>query len=186
MMKLRAPSFWLGLALGGMAVVVALWLPYVNWRRVVDPVATASLVIRHDAKGDGQFGAPRSGNRRHRGVDLSAPLNTPVRAIRSGTVVEAGTHRGLGRFVQVKHQNKLRSLYAHLNEVTVQPGERVRQGEQIGTVGKTGNAKHPSVTPHLHLEVSKNGKSFDPQALGLRIVELPVGPEDTSYASGGE
>jgi murein DD-endopeptidase MepM/ murein hydrolase activator NlpD len=52
----------------------------------------------------------------------------------------------------------------------------VRQGEWVGTVGKTGNARHRWITPHLHLEVVKDGHPIDPQSLGLPIVDATTRP----------
>ena len=156
------------------AVIAASEARYVNWHPVVPPVDARPLLVRKDAKGDGRFGASRSGHRRHRGIDLSAPLDSPVHAIRSGTVVEVGTHRGLGQFVQIRHSPRLRSLYAHLSRTDVSPGARVAQGAVIGTVGKTGNAKSHWITPHLHLEVVRDDEPIDPQTLGLRVI-APAG-----------
>ncbi len=190
---LARPPFWTGLALGCGLTAVAFQLPYVNWHLVAPPVDALPLTIRQDAKGDGRFSAPRSGGRHHRGIDLSAPLQSPVRAIRSGTVVQVGSHRGFGRFVELEHRHSLHSFYAHLGQVTVEVGARVRQGQQIGTVGKTGNARHPWITPHLHLEVVKDGTPIDPQTLGLQVVESAVraverhtpSEDDDDDASGG-
>ena len=189
MKRLARGSFWLGLLVGCGATIAVLEIPYVNWQPVVPPIDARPLVLRQDAKGDGRFQSPRSGHRRHRGIDLAAPLNSPVRAIRSGRVVQVGTHRGLGRFVELEHPAHLHSLYAHLNTVSVEPGARIRQGEVIGTVGKTGNARHPWITPHVHLEVLKDGEPINPQRLGLQVVE-PVTPLATGASStdarGGE
>ena len=156
--------------LGCALTIAAFELPYVNWQAVAAPIETSSLMIREDAKGDGRFLAPRSGHRRHRGIDLVAELHSPVHAILSGTVVQVGVHRGLGRFVELEHRHELHSLYAHLNDVEVAPGQRVRQGAVIGTVGKTGNARSRWVKPHVHLEVLKHGEPVDPQTLGLRVL----------------
>ena len=157
-----------GLALGVAVGWVGQWLVYVDWHPIVEPLDQEQLVVRADGKGDGSFGAPRSGNRRHRGVDIEAPLGSPVRAIRSGVVIESGKHRGLGRYLELEHRHSLRSLYGHLATVSVDVGERVRQGQVIATVGKTGNAKHPLITPHLHLEMVRDGKPIDPTTfLGL-------------------
>jgi len=182
----------------GVALVAAREGPYINWHAVVSPVDARPLVIRQDAKGKGYFGAPRSGHRFHRGIDLVAALKSPVRAIRSGWVVRVATHRGLGRYVELEHEPHLHSLYAHLDTVTVKEGERVPQGAIIGSVGKTGNARHPWITPHLHLEVVRDGTPIDPQGLGLHVTRLAAisregsaeDPEDESTesidASGGE
>ena len=178
-----SPALWIGAALGTMLTAVIWEVPYINWYPVVAPLEASPLVIRQDAKGDGRFLAPRSGRRRHRGVDLVAALHSPVRAIRSGTVVQIGVHRGLGRFVELEHRQHLHSVYAHLDEVLVEAGARVRQGTQIGTVGKTGNARHRWITPHLHLEVVKDGHPIDPQSLGLPIVD-PARAPDLSGGAG--
>ncbi|MDP3722076.1 MAG: M23 family metallopeptidase [Candidatus Omnitrophota bacterium] len=175
---------WIGMALGSGLTVAALELPYVNWRRIAPPLEVSPLIIRRDAKGDGRFLAPRSGRRRHRGVDMTAALNSPVRSIRSGRVVEVGLHRGLGRFVEVEHRHGLRSRYAHLSKVVVAVGSRVPQGALIGRVGKTGNARSAQIQPHLHLELLRDGKPIDPQALGLRLIDpaAPVQPPSAGRA----
>ncbi|MBI4597788.1 MAG: M23 family metallopeptidase [Candidatus Omnitrophica bacterium] len=168
-------SWWMGLVAGCGALTAAIELPYVNWYPVVAPIDARPLVIRQDAGGDGRFLAPRSGHRRHRGIDVVAELESPVRAIRSGTVVTVGRHRGLGRYVEIEHRRRLRSLYAHLQTVTVSEGQRVAQGAVIGAVGKTGNARFARIAPHLHLEVVRDGQPIDPARLGLRLIE-PAAP----------
>ena len=172
------------------AVTAATWAaleaPYLNWQAIAPPVDVRPLLIRHDAKGDGRFAAPRSGHRQHRGVDLAAELGSPVRTIRSGMVTRVGLHHGLGRFVEVAHRRDLHSLYAHLNEVDVRVGERVRQGERIGTVGKTGNARHPWIAPHVHLEVVRDGEPIDPQTLGLVMVSPQTTPADGTMQANDE
>ncbi|MBI4003940.1 MAG: M23 family metallopeptidase [Candidatus Omnitrophica bacterium] len=162
--------FWLGLAAGLALTVLAREAPYLNWKTFAAPLETDVLQVRQDAKGDGHFGAPRSGRRSHRGIDLLAPLNSPVRVIRSGTVIEVGAHRGLGRFVEVSHGGGLTSLYAHLASSRVERGDRVTQGQVIGAVGKTGNARHPWISSHLHFEVARRGEVVDPSTLGLRVL----------------
>ncbi len=168
-------------------VVAGVEAQYLNWHPIVSPVDTEPLRIRSDAKGKGGFGAPRSGNRRHAGIDLAAPLKSPVRAIRSGRVVTVGRHRGRGRYIDLEHGGHLHSRYAHLSEVRVEEGQRVRQGETIGLVGKTGNARHPAIMPHVHLEVWRDEERIDPQTLGLQVSESTAAQvERVAYASGGE
>ncbi len=183
-LSLSRRSFWIGLAAGVGLSLVLREIPYINWEPVVPPV-DGPLVIRHDAKGDGRFAAPRSGNRKHRGIDVAAELGSAVRAIRSGAVLETGTHRGLGRFVKLEHNGGMTSLYAHLKDVTIEAGDRVGQGQPIGTVGKTGNARHPWITPHVHLEVVKDGDAVNPASLGLAVAE-PEPFRGEVDASGGE
>lgn len=179
-------GFWVGLLVGLALTAAVREAPYINWQAVAAPIDGPQLLVRQDAKGDGRFGAPRSGRRSHRGVDLLAPLNSPVRAIRSGTVIRAGAHRGLGRFVELAHRRDLTSLYAHLATTTVAQGERVTQGQVIGTVGKTGNARHPWISPHLHLEVARHGDVMDPALIGLRVPASTSTTEQQAHGLGGD
>lgn len=181
----RKAVFVCGVVSGATLLWIFQRVPPMDWRAAAPPLAQGPLVIRKDAKGDGHFGAPRSGNLAHRGVDLEAPVGSPVLAIRSGRAVETGRHRGRGLYIELEHSPGLRSLYAHLQTIDVAAGERVRQGQRIGSVGKTGNARHPWITPHLHLEVSRNGTLIDPAQLGLVFVE-PAHETANVDAVGGE
>jgi murein DD-endopeptidase MepM/ murein hydrolase activator NlpD len=94
---------------------------------------------------------PISGNwRLHSGTDIGAPIGTPVLATQDGEVLTADYLGGYGNTVILSHnQNQQESLYAHLSELLVSPGQKVKQGEVIGLVGSTGN----STGPHLHFEL---------------------------------
>jgi murein DD-endopeptidase MepM/ murein hydrolase activator NlpD len=86
----------------------------------------------------------------HAGKDFAAPEGTPVVAALGGRVVSSGMAGGYGLTVEVEHDNpRRRTLYAHLSELFVKTGDRVRQGEVIGRVGSTGM----STGPHLHFEL---------------------------------
>ncbi len=93
---------------------------------------------------------PITGDRRfHYGTDFGAPTGTPVVAAYSGRVGVAGSLGGYGLTVTLQHNNgSQETLYAHLSQIFVQPGEWVEQGSVIGRVGSTGN----STGPHLHFE----------------------------------
>ncbi|OWY68193.1 hypothetical protein B7486_27295 [cyanobacterium TDX16] len=85
----------------------------------------------------------------HSGTDIGAPLGTPVLAAYSGTVEVADYVGGYGLTVVLNHnKNTLQTLYGHLSEIFVSPGETIPQGTVIGRVGSTGN----STGPHLHFE----------------------------------
>ncbi len=86
-----------------------------------------------------------------RGVDIGAPIGTPIYASASGTVLIAktGWSGGYGNMVIVQHPNGTRTLYAHMSKLGTKTGAKVSQGEVIGYVGSTGR----STGPHLHFEV---------------------------------
>ena len=120
------------------------------------------IIIRCDNYGEGFFAATRSGRRAHEGVDLMAEIGTPVLASRSGVVVSARKSRGMGNYIVIKHEGHLISIYGHLSALFAAKNQRVRQGEVIGAVGKTGNANYRNIQPHLHFEIRKNGIPQDP------------------------
>jgi murein DD-endopeptidase MepM/ murein hydrolase activator NlpD len=118
--------------------------------------------IRRDDGGKGTFLAPR-GHGRHNGIDLLAPLGTPVQAPCNGKA-RAGASSSFGRWVQVvcrlpAELNPRRTMhasifYSHLSQVRPKADfERVRRSEAIGAVGKSGNAAGSQIAPHLHLEI---------------------------------
>lgn len=186
----RQIPWWVAFFVGLVAGTVGTWgslqfVPYINWHPIVDPLDHTPMVIRQDAKGDGRFGAPRSGHRTHQGLDLEAPMGSAIRAIRSGVVEEVGQHRGMGLYVRLQHDGGLESLYAHLETIAVTIGERVRQGQGIGTVGKTGNARSRLIKPHLHLQIFRDGMPIDPAVLGLALAE-PTAPSENVDGEGGE
>ena len=109
------------------------------------------------ARGSGSFSWPASGNITqqfwggHRAIDIGSWVGAPVKSADSGYVVLAGGgwNGGYGNHVIIDHGNGFTTLYAHLNSIFVRPGESVSRGQQIGTVGNTGN----STGPHLHFEI---------------------------------
>ena len=105
--------------------------------------------------------------RPHNGTDYGAATGTPVWAAGDGTVIESAYNRANGHYVFVQHGNHIVTRYLHLNRRDVQKGERVKQGETIGTVGSTGLA----TGPHLHYEFLVNGAHRDPRKVDLPPVE---------------
>lgn len=98
------------------------------------------------------YDANRAG-RLHGGVDLSVPAGTPIKATASGTVVGKAFHAdGFGHVVAIQHADGMQSLYAHMQGAsTLNPGDKVGQGQVIGKVGSTGW----STGPHLHFGMGK-------------------------------
>ena len=94
----------------------------------------------------------------HEGIDFIAPTGTPILAAAAGVVIEAKWHPGYGNMVEVEHNNKTTTRYAHASKVLVQPGDIVRLGQKIALVGSTGR----STGPHLHFEVRVDGVAQAP------------------------
>ena len=94
----------------------------------------------------------------HRGVDFKAPLGTPIVATADGVVESAGEQKLYGLKVVIQHDGEYKSLYAHLSEIKVKAGEKIRKGTVIGRVGSSGI----STAPHLHYEIIKDGAPVDP------------------------
>lgn len=97
----------------------------------------------------------------HRGVDLSVPEGTPVRAMAGGRVRFAGVQRGFGNVVWVDHGGEVLTIYAHLSSIEVRTGQAVDGGQVLGRSGSTGDA----TAPHLHFEVWRWGRPVDPVPL---------------------
>lgn len=97
---------------------------------------------------------------RHFGVDLAAPMGTPVRATASGIIKQKGYQSAKGRFIHIRHNNQYVSHYYHLSRFAkgIAPGVRVEQGQIIGYVGCSGWA----TGPHLHYGLQKNGRFMNP------------------------
>ncbi|NJN75654.1 MAG: peptidoglycan DD-metalloendopeptidase family protein [Synechococcaceae cyanobacterium RL_1_2] len=96
---------------------------------------------------------PRWG-RMHRGIDIAAPIGTPIMAAASGEVIFSGWNSGgYGNLVKIKHANGSVSLYAHNNRLLVSKGQFVQKGQQISEMGSTGF----STGPHLHFEIHPKG-----------------------------
>lgn len=125
----------------------------------------------------------------HTGIDYGCPMNTPILASAEGTVVFAAWDRtGYGNMVIVQHTQICSTLYAHLSDISVKLGQKVRQGELLGHSGTTGN----STGPHLHFEARMTWNDykthFDPMTLPLMTVDdtIPAKPEpETSVLKSG-
>lgn len=96
--------------------------------------------------------------RLHAGIDIVADNGTPVRSPADGNIIFAGDKQGYGKVVVVDHGYGIRTLHAHVSKFFVSSGMRVRRGDKIAEVGKTGKA----TAPHLHYEIRKNGMPVNP------------------------
>ena len=94
----------------------------------------------------------------HTGIDLAAPMGTPVRSATDGTAHFGFDPNGAGNYVVVSVDSHVRVFYCHLSSISVVNGGRVSAGDVIGALGSTGN----STGPHVHFEIQRDGSSIDP------------------------
>lgn len=103
--------------------------------------------------------SPFTGKREfHKGLDLTAPLSTPIYAPAKGRVDFAGRDGAYGLAMSLDHGSGLVTRYAHMHSIVLRPGQSVARGELIGYVGNSGR----STGPHLHYEVRMNGVPVNP------------------------
>jgi murein DD-endopeptidase MepM/ murein hydrolase activator NlpD len=107
--------------------------------------------------------------RPHEGIDVSAPMGTPIEAPAAGVVKQTGWVTGYGYTVTLDHGYGITTRFAHTSKILVRVGQRVQRGDRIALVGNTGL----STGPHLHYEVRVNGKPVNP----LRYVLPEVSTE---------
>lgn len=112
-------------------------------------------------------GTPKSA---HSGADFAAVTGTPVQAVAGGVVKLAEEHFFAGKSVFIDHGDELVSMYFHLDEILVDAGQEVRQGQVIAKVGSTGR----STGPHLHLGFRWHGAKVDPALLLGPMEALPA------------
>ncbi|MBD5229891.1 MAG: M23 family metallopeptidase [Bacteroidales bacterium] len=111
------------------------------------------------ASGYGWRVDPIYGNSKHHdGMDFAAPNGTSVYATGDGTVIEAGWNKGYGNAIDINHGYGYTTRFAHLSEILVKPGQKVKRGDLIGKVGNTGK----STGSHLHYEVRLKGVPQNP------------------------
>jgi murein DD-endopeptidase MepM/ murein hydrolase activator NlpD len=128
----------------------ALQMPFQGQAAVTQPFGPTSYAAEPAYDGYTHF---------HTGMDFGVAMDTPIAAAGTGKVVAAGwDNTGFGNRVIIDHGNGVRTLYGHLDKITVQAGQMVRAGQQIGLSGTTGN----SSGPHLHFGVEVNGQWVDP------------------------
>lgn len=106
------------------------------------------------------------GKRWHYGIDLAAKKGTPILASDAGVVIYVGKgFSGYGKLVVIEHNETWATLYSHLNKFNVKEGDRVRRGEKIAEMGRTGRA----TGVHLHFEIRYNRQPVNP------LMYLPKG-----------
>jgi murein DD-endopeptidase MepM/ murein hydrolase activator NlpD len=105
---------------------------------------------------------PKEGGLHNDGINISAPIGTPIKASENGVVVYTGNQlRGYGNLILVRHSGGWVSAYAHTSKFLVQAGDKVKQGEVIAQVGQSGSVSRPQ----LHFELRKGTRAVDPKSL---------------------
>jgi len=130
----------------------------------VEPIEVKGqeLSIRNDDFGEGDFGAKRRNNRSHSGIDIESPMNAPVFASKSGWARSIDSSGGYGKLIVIYHLDGYQTRYAHLSGFNIKRSQWVNQGDVIGSIGKSGNADSSGIKPHLHFEIRRRKKVFDP------------------------
>lgn len=98
-------------------------------------------------------------NSRHKGIDLRAPRGTAIHASADGVVHFVGRQNGYGKVIILKHAGEVQTFYAHNDKNLVKKGQRVKQGEKIASVGRTGNASGN----HVHFEFIRGHQQLNPR-----------------------
>ena len=95
----------------------------------------------------------------HKGVDIPSAKGSPIHALAAGVVTHAENRDGFGNTVEIDHGNGYSTRYAHISKLVVKTGDRIDQDQVIAEIGSTGR----STGPHLHLEMFKDGRRFNPR-----------------------
>jgi murein DD-endopeptidase MepM/ murein hydrolase activator NlpD len=103
--------------------------------------------------------------RAHKGIDLAAPIGTPIQAIGDGVIAIIDRHNGYGNMIKIKHDKTYSTVYGHMLKFQrgLSRGSRVKRGQVIGYVGQTGLA----TGPHCHYEVHVNNQPRNPTTIGI-------------------
>ncbi|MCX6119385.1 MAG: M23 family metallopeptidase, partial [Proteobacteria bacterium] len=106
----------------------------------------------------------------HKGIDVAAPVGTPVLAPADGVVTFSGIKEGYGNFVMIAHGYGVVTAYGHNAQNLVANGQVIKRGEQLATVGQTGR----TTGPHLHYEIWLNGRVVDPKRFILNSDDFQI------------
>ena len=108
---------------------------------------------------NGDINMPFSLDKKHYGVDIAAPKNTPIKAAADGFVISSDWTLETGNTIAIQHANNVVSFYKHNASLLKKVGDRVKAGEAIAIIGNTGELTNG---PHLHFEIWKEGRPVNP------------------------
>jgi murein DD-endopeptidase MepM/ murein hydrolase activator NlpD len=139
------------------------------------------IPLRGITSGFGRRVHPITGEKEfHKGLDLRAPMKTPVKAPADGVVEYAGPHHrsGMGNLLIIRHNFGFSTLYGHLYKVLVKPGSVVRKGQKVALTGNSGSSNGP----HLHYGIQYVYRHLDP----LPFLSWDIDTWDTLFARVGQ
>ncbi|SNT74335.1 Murein DD-endopeptidase MepM and murein hydrolase activator NlpD, contain LysM domain [Paracoccus seriniphilus] len=131
-------------------------LDQMNTYRIAIEKLPLAMPVKSNFRYSSGFG--RRWGRMHEGIDMAAPVGTPIYATGDGVVTFAGRQNGYGNLIKIQHELGVETRFGHLSRIRVKKGQRVSQGDLIGDMGNTGR----STGPHLHYEVRMKGRAVDP------------------------
>lgn len=143
---------------------------------VSDNLILAGFIAPIRGKVISHFGV-RSG-RMHTGTDVKLNLGDTIVAAYDGFVTRAKSYYGYGSLVVINHTNNLQTYYAHLSQILVKAGDKIRAGQIVGLGGRTGRA----TTEHLHFEIREKGKPYNSE-LVFNFDKGDVRPEAVAESS---
>jgi murein DD-endopeptidase MepM/ murein hydrolase activator NlpD len=124
----------------------------------VSPVVARGVIVSEFGPRKDPFNGEKSF---HHGVDIAAPVGSPIKAATAGKVIFSGWAQGYGNLVEVEHGDGIATRYAHNSVNLVAVGDEVMAGQSIALVGRSGRA----TGAHLHFEVRRHGQPVDPEAM---------------------
>ncbi len=138
---------------------------FMSWKQMEKPQASVAIPSAQPVKGTaltsgyGVRSDPFRGRAAmHAGIDLAAPIGTPIYATADAVVNRSEWAGGYGNLVELNHGRGIQTRYGHLTRSTVQSGQQIKRGQLIGYMGSTGR----STGSHLHYEVRIDGKAVNP------------------------
>lgn len=131
-------------------------LDKINSYRIAVEKMPLAMPVQNSFRYTSPFG--RRWGRAHEGIDMAAPVGTPIYATADGTVTWAGWQSGYGNLIKIQHELGTETRFGHLSKIKVKVGQKISRGTLIGAMGNTGR----STGSHLHYEVRVNGTAVNP------------------------
>ncbi len=167
MLKIELKAFWIKHIIVFLVLLFCPFLKAFSIEPFVNPIMSARLSSQYGTR----IHPIKKYSQSHRGIDLAAPQDSPIRAIIKGIVIFADRYAGYGNLVVIRHENGMTSHYGHCSRILVEPGTYVNTGEIIAKIGSTGM----STGPHLHLEIRRDGVPINPLSVFPTLLDIAKG-----------